>query len=408
MMVETIVNFDKLVEKQNTKCQCDCHCHCSVDFQVGDVFIDRDCRGKDRSWAYRKQKNQEYSEELKEVSTLLEAQGKNTFITEEKLKSVCSCGEVLMFRESDEGLKLEHALLCKDKMCPICAWRRSRKNGQIMRTVMSEFVNEYPTARYLHITLSAKNVKGQSLSNGFKELSDAWTRLKKYKKVDKNLLGFIRGTEVTYNVKRDDFNQHMHILLAVRSTYFKNGDNYIKQKEWRQLWQKALKVDYMPVVHVQVVKEKEVQDDSLDDLDLKISKELFYSILEVCKYPLKPLNLPEDFNHDKKIEVLSYLVMGLYRKRQMGFGGEIKRIKKDLEAQGKNLDEDDLIASTDEKESIKDTKRVYVRFYGDFYKVMAIKKISKEELLKEKIMTPEERFRHLTYDLYKETEENSG
>lgn len=408
MMVETIVSFDKLVEKQNKKDCCDCGCHCSTSFEVGDVFIDCDRRGKDRSWAYRKQKNQEYSEELEEVYNFLEAQGKNRFITQEKLKNVCSCGEVLMFRESDEGLKLEHALLCKDRMCPICAWRRSRKNGQIMRTVMSEFVNQYPTARYLHITLSAKNVKGQRLSEGFKELSEAWTRLKKYKKVDQNLIGFIRGTEVTYNQKRDDFNQHLHVLLAVKSTYFKNGDNYIKQSEWRTLWQKALKVDYKPVVHVQVIKEKEVQDESLDDLDLKISKELFYSILEVCKYPLKPLSLPEDFNHAKKIEVLSFLVMGLYRKRQMGFGGEIKRIKKELEAQGKNLDEDELISSVDEKETIKDSKRVYVRFYNDFYKVMAIKKVTKEELLKEKDLSPEERFRHLTYQLYKETEENTG
>lgn len=406
-MVELGVEFAKLVESQNEKC-CSCdHCHCSASFEVGDVFVDRDKRGKDRSWAYRKQKNAEYAEELREVYHYLEAQGKNHFITEEKLKNVCSCGEVLMFRDSDEGLKLEHALLCKDKMCPICSWRRSRKNGQIMRTVMSEFVNQYPTARYLHITLSAKNCKGQRLSEGFKELSDAWTRLKKYKKVEQNLLGFIRGTEVTYNQKRDDYNQHLHVLLAVKSTYFKNCYNYIKQSEWRELWQRALKVDYLPVVHVQVVKEKETSED-FDDLDLKISKGLFYSILEVCKYPLKPLNLPDDFDHNKKIQVLSYLVMGLYRKRQMGFGGEIKRIKRELEAQGKNLDEDDLILSTDESEVIKDTKRIYVRFYNDFYKVMAIKKVSKEDLMKEKQMNAEERFRHLTYDLYRETEENSG
>ena len=377
-MVENGVVFAELVEKQNKQCQCG-HCHCSTSFEVGDVFVDRDRRGRDRSWAYRKQKNQEYSEELKEVSTFLEVQGKNHFITEEKLKNVSSCGEVMMFRDTDEGLKLEHALLCKDKMCPICAWRRSRKNSQIMRTVMGEFVNCYPTARYLHITLSAKNCKGQRLSDGFKELSDAWTRLKKYKKVDKNLLGFIRGTEVTYNAKRDDFNQHMHILLAVKSTYFKNSENYIRQSEWRELWQRALKVDYLPVVHVQVIKEKETEED-FSDLDLQISKELFFSILEVCKYPLKPLNLPENFDHKKKIEVLSHLVIGLYRRRQMGFGGEIKRIKKELQAQGKNLDEDDLISSTDEAEVIKDTKRIYVRFYNDFYKVMAIKKSQQRRL----------------------------
>ncbi|MEQ6219802.1 protein rep [Levilactobacillus brevis] len=43
-------------------------------------------------------------------------------------------------------------------------------------------------------------------------------------------------------------------IELLRSSYFKSSDSYINQEEWTRLWQKALKVDYEPVVHVQVVK----------------------------------------------------------------------------------------------------------------------------------------------------------
>ncbi|MEQ6219820.1 protein rep [Levilactobacillus brevis] len=36
----------------------------------------------------------------------------------------------------------------------------------------------------------------------------------------------------------------LHVLLFVRSSYFKSSDSYINQEEWTRLWQKALKVDY--------------------------------------------------------------------------------------------------------------------------------------------------------------------
>lgn len=379
-------------------------------YKVGDVFVDKDKRGKDRKWAFRKEKSIEYAEKLKKVAELLQSKNFDFELTESKLENVLMCAERLMFSQTDEAMRLEHAFLCKDKLCPVCSWRRSRKNGQINREILAKFVEEYPKARYIQLTLTAKNVTGEELSYGFTHLTESWTRLRKYKAVNQHMLGFIRGTEVTYNHESDTYNHHMHVLIALKTTYFKSG-NYLSHDDWTNLWQKALQVDYRPIVHVQRVYEKKLtleEEEDLNDLDLTIPKGLFYALLEVSKYPMKPLNLPDDFDEMKEIEVIMYLVMGLYRKRQMGLGGEFKRIKKDLENQGKNLDEDDLLASTDEKEVIKDSKRIYVRFCNDFYKVMKVKEISREELLKEKELSPEERFKYLTYELYRETEENSG
>lgn len=394
------MNIHEIVELNNKRSN---ESYSIPEYKVGDIFVDRDKRGKDRNWSLRKQKNVEYSGKLKRVAELLETEP-GLKISKDKLERVMTCADIMLFRDTSEQVKLEHAFLCKDKMCPICSWRRSRKNGQSMRLILERFVNEYPTARYIHLTLTVKNCKGSELSDSFLELTKSWNKLKKYKRVGTNLIGFVRGTEVTYNEQEDNYHPHMHVLLAVKSTYFKKG-HYINQDEWSSLWKKALKVDYKPIVHVTKVKESVLdKNDDFSDLDLSIPKELFKTLLEVCKYPLKPLNLPEDFDEEKEIEIIKNLFVGLFKKRQLGLGGRLKEIKAELEEEGKNLDEDELIESSDkEKEELKDSKRIYTRFYNDFYKVMGIRKVTKQELELEKRLDPDERFTKLSHELFKGT-----
>ncbi|MEQ6219821.1 protein rep [Levilactobacillus brevis] len=44
------------------------------------------------------------------------------------------------------------------------------------------------------------------------------------------------------------YNQHLHVLLFVRSSYFKSSDSYINQEEWTRLWQKGVKKSIMSVL----------------------------------------------------------------------------------------------------------------------------------------------------------------
>ena len=70
---------------------------------------------------------------------------------------------------------------------------------------------------------------------------------------------------------------HFHALLLVKPGYF-SGKNYIKQHEWVEMWQKALKADYMPSVNVKTV--KAFADNQLDK-----------AICETLKYSVKPSDL---------------------------------------------------------------------------------------------------------------------
>src|SRR5699024_12501031 len=70
------------------------------------------------------------------------------------------------------------------------------------------------------------------------------------------LVGFMRATEVTVNNIDNSYNQHMHVLVCVESTYFYNTENYVNQKQWIQFWKRAMKLDYDPNVKVQMIRPK--------------------------------------------------------------------------------------------------------------------------------------------------------
>ena len=70
------------------------------------------------------------------------------------------------------------------------------------------------------------------------------------------MLGYLKATEVTINKKDGSYNQHLHVLVFVKSTYFKSSEDYISQTELTEFWKKALKIDYIPIVNVKAVKPK--------------------------------------------------------------------------------------------------------------------------------------------------------
>src|SRR5699024_12028129 len=79
--------------------------------------------------------------------------------------------------------------------------------------------------RWLFLTLTVRNVyDGTELNKSLSDMSKGFNRMMKYKKINKNLVGFMRATEVTVNNIDNSYNQHMHVLVCVESTYFYNTE----------------------------------------------------------------------------------------------------------------------------------------------------------------------------------------
>ena len=302
--------------------------------QDNETLKDMTKNGKQRPWREKKISNVNYADILEILKI-------------KKAYNVKQCGNVLEFKPSNDGyLKLYKTWFCKSKLCPVCNWRRAMKNSYQAQKVIEEVVKEKPKARWLFLTLSTKNsISGEHLDQNLKEMSKAFNKLKMYSKVKKNLVGFMRSTEVTVNKKDGSYNQHMHVLLCVESAYFKKQGQYIKQSEWVDLWQRALQVNYRPVANIKAIKPNKKGD-----------KDIQAAIKETSKYSVKSSDYLTG-NQEKDAEIVQDLEQGLYRKRMLSYGGLLKQKHKLL-----NLDDaenGDLIKTSDDETVTEEEEKAH-------------------------------------------------
>src|SRR5699024_12070160 len=96
-------------------------------------------------------------------------------------------------------------------------------------------------------------------------------------------VGFMRATEVTVNNIDNSYNQHMHVLVCVESTYFYNTENYVNQKQWIQFWKRAMKLDYDPNVKVQMIRPKNKHKSDIKSRSEEHTSELQSRFDLVCR-----------------------------------------------------------------------------------------------------------------------------
>lgn len=304
--------------------------------QEGQILKDLNSKGKDRYWKNKK------------ISNLNLADSYNKLNYQSNLvQNVTQCAEVLTFIKDPNGhLKLNQTWFCKNKLCPICNWRRSMKYSYQASCVVEKAIIKEPKAKFLFLTLTIKNVAGSGLNKALSDLTKSFDRLFKRVKVKKNLIGFLRATEVTIEKGREGYyHPHLHVLLMVKPTYFKGVDNYISASEWTELWRNSTKVDYAPIINIKSVKNKDTN--VFDNQGLK------KAIIETAKYPVKPINFDET-----SLKVIDDLYRGLYRKRQIAYGGLLKDLKIQLKLD--DVENGDLIRVDETGEISQGTKIVAV------------------------------------------------
>ena len=244
------------------------------------------------------------------------------------------CSEFLDFRlvpEESEGtlkLKLNTARFCRVRHCPVCQWRRSLMWKAKAYKILPKIVAEYPTYRWLFVTLTLRNCPIEDLRATLTDMHEAFKRMTKLKKFP--ALGWIKSTEVTRG-KDGTAHPHFHCLLMVQPSYF--GANYMKQAEWVEMWKKSLRVDYKPVLDVQAIK-KDKQPSTL--------------VPELLKYCTKESDLTAD--RDWFLE----LTRQMHKMRTISTGGVLKNYLRELEQEP-----EDLIGKDNEGEGDLDEGHLY-------------------------------------------------
>ena len=300
-------------------------------------FNDVGQNGNEQNWRGRKLAN------LKLADSYNKLNYKSSMI-----QRVAECAEVLTFIQKDDGtLRLNQTWFCKNKLCPMCNWRRSLKYSYQATKIVDEAMKRNPKARFIFLTLTIENVPASELNKSLSELTKSFDRLFKRRKIQKNLIGFLRATEVTVEEKRNGYyHPHLHVLMMMKSNYFKIKGDYIKQQEWAKLWQESAQLLYTPIVDVKAVKAKDTEIFDKDSLKK--------AVLETAKYPTKPISFD-----DENLKIIDDLYKGLYRKRQIAYGGLFKQIAKELRFD--DVENGDLIVVDEETGEITNgTKLVAV------------------------------------------------
>lgn len=226
------------------------------------------------------------------------------------------CSELLEFGlvlGDDDALKLKlkMARFCRLRHCPVCQWRRSLMWKAKTYKVLPKIVQEYPTHRWLFLTLTLKNVPIGMLREVLQQMNRGFQRLSQLKAFPAE--GWLRSTEVTKG-RDGNAHPHFHCLLLVPRSYF--GKKYIKQSEWVEMWRKSMRLDYNPVLDVQAVK----QGDQPMDL-----------VPELLKYCTKESDLVADR------EWFLELTRQMHKLRAIATGGVLKEYLRELEQEPEDL-----------------------------------------------------------------------
>lgn len=226
---------------------------------------------------------------------------------------VRNCGTLLEFKATKSEKKLHTANFCKDRLCPMCNWRRSLKIfGQVSQIMDVLEKQEY---QFLFLTLTVKNCSAEDLPKTVQMLFDGWRKLYHKKGVfQKSISGTFRSLEVTRNKKTGTYHPHLHIVLAVQPSYFV-GRNYISQAEWSRLWRSCCDLDYGPVVDIRKI---EPGPNGLSE-----------AVAEASKYAVKDIDFLEG-SVEEVSSVVSIFLSSLTRRRLCDFTGCFRKVRQEL------------------------------------------------------------------------------
>jgi len=194
------------------------------------------------------------------------------------------CGNWIEFLTDrrEEKMKVTSANFCKNRFCPMCAWRQANKDALKISVIMRYLEQEYDKI-FIQITFTAPNVKAENLKSEITRYNKAFSVLMRRELFTKVNKGYIRKLEVTYNKDRDDYHAHFHVVMAVNLSYFKHS--YIKQEVWLNQWRDVMKDSSITQVHVKKFKSNtnEIAKYAAKDSDYSQSQDVFDVFYQALK-----------------------------------------------------------------------------------------------------------------------------
>ncbi|HFE5739590.1 TPA: protein rep [Staphylococcus aureus] len=211
-------------------------------------------------------------------------------IGDNQMDLVENCNTFLSFvtDKTLEKKKLYKSNPCKNRFCPVCAWRKARKDA-LGLSLMMQYVKQVESKSFIFLTLTTPNVTAEHLESEIKHYNESFRRLSNRKHFKSIAKGYVRKLEVTYNAERDDYHPHFHVLIAVNKSYFTDKRYYISQKEWLELWRDVTGISEITQVQVQKIRQNnnkelyEMAKYSGKDSDYLVNQKVFDAFYKSLK-----------------------------------------------------------------------------------------------------------------------------
>lgn len=260
-----------------------------------------------------------------------------------KAQRVADCGTFLEFAHaieadgvmSDKG-KLHNANFCRDRLCPMCSWRRSYKIFAQVSQIMSLIGGKY---KFIMLTLTVPNCAPDELSETVQRLFGAWGKLIRAKAYKKAVKGFFRALEVTRNKKNGTYHPHFHCILAVPLDYAES-DLYIPRDEWLKMWRKCYQDESIISLDVRMAKGKNAETENCVEA-------LSSAVAEIAKYAVKSSDYLIKDDEALTDDIVSRLGSALKNKRLATFdrNGAFHNAREELQLD--DAEDGDLVHLTD-------------------------------------------------------------
>lgn len=329
------------------------------------VLVDASTSGRDRPWSKKKSHAINLYNSYSRLSEKLgEMKGNNVNpFFYKKRAAVYNCGNVLGFAEFEgsDDKKLGYAQFCRDRLCPMCSWRKSIKDFANLSKVIDVFFERHSDARAVFLTLTVRNPEPDALVSTLDLMYPSFSNLTKRRPFKRHVMGWFRALECNYKAPfakyaPDTFHPHFHVMLMVDDSFFLSElwdyDAEKRNAIWREIWADCLGIedyDYRSVLQVDcsLVRDREGVD-------------WRSSVSEVAKYSVKDSDL--FFGDDEVTDrAVYYLSKGLRGRRLIAYGGELRKIKRELNL----VDADeggDLVVTDDDSINLLIIKAM--SFYG--------------------------------------------
>mgnify|MGYP001765476482 FL=1 len=167
---------------------------------------------------------------------------------------------------------------CKIRLCPQCLYVTACRDRKLIMDALERIYDVHPDVRAILLTLTTRN---RPLVTGLKPMlrdhQAALTRFWKTKRIVNASLGSFTAIELEVRGTPDnpEAGIHSHSIMLVPPTYFANDVPAIWHTEFRDLWRKAARLDYAPIVDCRVAR----LGDGSDERDAT-----YGAIVECAKY----------------------------------------------------------------------------------------------------------------------------